>query len=220
MLLNRISLRAATAVGSATLVAGVTFAVTAFADTGADPGLAASAATAARPPEAAPDDFFAASEPDSDEDLARRREEAKGLMEEAGNSAVSSGTGSLKEEKEEEEAEDEADDDSGDSDTPVPTGDPKAIAKAMLGDYGWGQEQFTCLEPLWEKESNWNHQAKNASSGAYGIPQALPGSKMASAGSDWETNPATQIKWGLGYIQGRYDNPCGAWAHSQANGWY
>ncbi|WP_415840236.1 lytic transglycosylase domain-containing protein, partial [Nocardiopsis gilva] len=171
-------------------------------------------------PEDAPDDFFAASDPSPGEDLAQEREKAKGLMEEAGNAAVSSGSGSVKEEKEEEEEESKDEDDSGDSDTPVPTGDPKAIAKAMLGDYGWGQEQFTCLEPLWEKESNWDHQAKNPSSGAYGIPQALPGSKMASAGSDWETNPATQIEWGLGYIEGRYDNPCGAWAHSQAKGWY
>ena len=62
--------------------------------------------------------------------------------------------------------------------------------------------------------------AYNASSGAYGIPQALPGSKMATAGADWETNAATQIEWGLGYVQGRYGTPCGAWAHSQDVGWY
>ncbi|MBB6173452.1 hypothetical protein HNR23_003512 [Nocardiopsis mwathae] len=206
------------------MVAGVTFAVTAFADTDADPGLAASAATAAQGPQSAPDDFFAAADPDSEEELAQARERAKGLMEEAGNAAVSSGSGSVKEEEEEkeEEPEDGADDSGGsaESSTPVPSGSPKAMAKAMLGDYGWGQDQFACLEPLWEKESNWNHTAKNPSSGAYGIPQSLPGSKMASAGADWETNPATQIKWGLGYIDGRYGNPCGAWAHSQANGWY
>ncbi|MBX6381441.1 MAG: transglycosylase SLT domain-containing protein [Microbispora sp.] len=84
---------------------------------------------------------------------------------------------------------------------------------------GWGGE-WGCLEKLWDKESHWNERAMNRYSGAYGIPQALPGSKMASAGADWQTNPATQIKWGLNYIAGRYKSPCGAWAHSQATGWY
>jgi hypothetical protein len=73
---------------------------------------------------------------------------------------------------------------------------------------------------LWQKESGWNYQASNRSSGAYGIPQALPGSKMASAGADWQTNAGTQISWGLGYISSRYGNPCGAWAKSQSSGWY
>ena len=90
----------------------------------------------------------------------------------------------------------------------------------MLSSYGWGDEQFSCLVNLWTRESRWNYQAQNSSSGAYGIPQALPGSKMASAGSDWASNPATQITWGLGYISGRYGSPCGAWAHSQSVGWY
>jgi len=81
-------------------------------------------------------------------------------------------------------------------------------------------DQFPCLDKLWKKESGWNHRASNASSGAYGIPQALPGSKMASEGSDWKTSPATQIKWGLGYIEGRYNSPCSAWSHSQNTGWY
>jgi hypothetical protein len=76
------------------------------------------------------------------------------------------------------------------------------------------------LSALWKKESGWNHFAMNRSSGAYGIPQALPGEKMASAGSDWATNPATQIQWGLGYIEGRYGTPCAAWGHSQAKNWY
>lgn len=98
--------------------------------------------------------------------------------------------------------------------------DPKTIARAMLGQFGFGADQFGCLDSLWMKESGWNPSAQNASSGAYGIPQALPGSKMASAGADWATNPATQIEWGLGYIQDRYGSPCGAWAHSQSNGWY
>ena len=85
---------------------------------------------------------------------------------------------------------------------------------------GWASSEFDCLVALWSKESGWRVNAYNASSGAYGIPQALPGSKMATAGADWETNAATQIEWGLGYIQGRYGTPCGAWAHSQDVGWY
>ena len=86
--------------------------------------------------------------------------------------------------------------------------------------YGWEGEQWSCLNALFTKESNWRHTAQNRSSGAYGIPQSLPGSKMASVGSDWRTNPATQIKWGLRYIKGRYGTPCGAWSHSQSRGWY
>jgi hypothetical protein len=103
---------------------------------------------------------------------------------------------------------------------PAQGGSPKAIAQSMLASYGWGGDQWGCLEALWERESNWNPYAQNPSSGAYGIPQALPGGKMASAGADWQTNPATQIRWGLGYISGRYGTPCGAWAHSQSVGWY
>ncbi|MGV9194266.1 hypothetical protein ACQ143_07965 [Microbacterium sp. MC2] len=99
-------------------------------------------------------------------------------------------------------------------------GDARAIARDMLAQRGWGDDQFQCLDALWSRESGWNYQAYNASSGAFGIPQALPGSKMASAGSDWQTNPATQIRWGLGYIDGRYGTPCGAWSHSQSHGWY
>ncbi|MCM3613378.1 lytic transglycosylase domain-containing protein [Microbacterium enclense] len=96
----------------------------------------------------------------------------------------------------------------------------KATARGMLSSRGWGDDQFSCLESLWNKESGWNYRAYNASSGAYGIPQALPGSKMSSAGADWETNATTQISWGLGYISGRYGDPCGAWSHSQSTGWY
>ncbi|WP_239108544.1 transglycosylase SLT domain-containing protein [Microbispora siamensis] len=102
--------------------------------------------------------------------------------------------------------------------TPDP-GSNKALGKQMAEARGWGGE-WGCLEKLWDKESHWNERAMNRYSGAYGIPQALPGSKMASAGSDWQTNPATQIKWGLGYIAGRYKTPCGAWGHSQSTGWY
>jgi hypothetical protein len=99
-------------------------------------------------------------------------------------------------------------------------GTPQRIARAMLGSYGWPSSQFGCLLSLWNAESGWNVYASNPSSGAYGIPQALPGSKMASAGPDWQSNPATQIAWGLGYIRSLYSSPCGAWAHEQADGWY
>lgn len=97
---------------------------------------------------------------------------------------------------------------------------PKQVAHGMLGSYGWKDSEFSCLDLLWTKESNWEPNAANPSSGAFGIPQALPSSQMASAGSDWQTNPATQIKWGLTYIHGRYGSPCGAWAHETAAGWY
>lgn len=99
-------------------------------------------------------------------------------------------------------------------------GTAQAIAFDMISGYGWGDDEFSCLVALWNRESHWNVYAHNASSGAYGIPQALPGEKMASAGADWATNPATQIAWGLGYIAGRYGSPCGAWAHSEDRGWY
>lgn len=96
----------------------------------------------------------------------------------------------------------------------------KAIARSMLASHGWGDSEFTCLESLWTRESGWNYQAENASSGAYGIPQALPGTKMSEVADDWATNPATQITWGLNYISGRYGSPCSAWAHSESVGWY
>lgn len=103
---------------------------------------------------------------------------------------------------------------------PVFSGDPRSIAQSMLASYGWGQGQFGCLNNLWTKESSWQVGATNPSSGAYGIPQSLPAGKMASAGADWRTNPATQIRWGLSYIQASYGSPCGAWAHSVATNWY
>lgn len=103
--------------------------------------------------------------------------------------------------------------------TPDP-GSAQAIALGVIASHGWGEDQYNCLVSLWNRESRWNVYAHNASSGAYGIPQSLPGEKMASAGADWQTNPATQITWGLGYIEGRYGSPCGAWAHSEDKGWY
>ena len=102
----------------------------------------------------------------------------------------------------------------------VADGDPREIARALLPEFGFSSDQFGCLDSLWTRESNWNPSAQNASSGAYGIPQSLPGSKMASAGADWATNPVTQIEWGLGYIRDRYGSPCGAWGHSESYGWY
>jgi hypothetical protein len=96
----------------------------------------------------------------------------------------------------------------------------QAAGCALLLDAGFELDQMPCLASLWSKESGWSTSAKNASSGAYGIPQALPGSKMASAGPNWQTSAETQIKWGLGYIKGRYGNPCSAWSHSRATGWY
>lgn len=103
--------------------------------------------------------------------------------------------------------------------TPDP-GSAQAYAAGAVAARGWASGEFDCLVALWSKESGWRVNAYNASSGAYGIPQALPGSKMATAGADWETNAATQVEWGLGYISGRYGTPCGAWAHSQDVGWY
>jgi hypothetical protein len=102
----------------------------------------------------------------------------------------------------------------------TPSGSPQQIAAAMLGSFGWSSGEFGCLQSPWNAESGWNPSASNPISGAYGIPQALPGSKMASAGPDWQTNPATQIKWGLGYIKQVYGSPCAAWSHEQSTGWY
>ena len=102
----------------------------------------------------------------------------------------------------------------------TPSGNPQQIAMAMLSSYGWSSSQFGCLQSLWNRESGWNPTAENPTSGAYGIPQALPGDKMASAGADWQTNPATQIRWGLGYIQQIYGSPCAAWSHEEAVGSY
>jgi hypothetical protein len=97
-----------------------------------------------------------------------------------------------------------------------------ALGQRLAGGYGWGSgHQWTCLDELWTRESGWQTQVWNyGGSGAYGIPQALPAAKMAAAGGDWMTDPATQIRWGLGYIASAYSTPCGAWSHETANGWY
>jgi resuscitation-promoting factor RpfB len=103
---------------------------------------------------------------------------------------------------------------------PPDPGTAQSIAYNMLSSFGWSPSTyFSCLNNIYTRESGWRYDAENAS-GAYGIPQALPGSKMATAGADWMTNPATQIKWGLGYIQSRYGDPCSAWSFWQAHGYY
>lgn len=101
----------------------------------------------------------------------------------------------------------------------TPDGAKAAAQKIAADEYSWGGDQFSCLSSLWQKESGWDYQAYNPS-GATGIPQALPGSKMASAGSDWATNATTQIRWGLDYISSVYGSPCSAWGHSQSMNWY
>ena len=87
-------------------------------------------------------------------------------------------------------------------------------------EFGYSADQFGCLDSLWASESGWRVNADNPHSSAYGIPQALPGSKMSSEGADWATNAVTQIRWGLGYIRDRYGSPCGAWSFKQGRGWY
>lgn len=97
----------------------------------------------------------------------------------------------------------------------------KQIGMGLADRFGWGGErQWRCLERLWTRESGWNHLSHNPRSGAHGIPQALPGSKMEKVAEDWRTNPETQITWGLRYIRGRYGTPCAAWAHFGSSGWY
>ena len=97
---------------------------------------------------------------------------------------------------------------------------PRQIARRLLHRFHWRQRQFHYLNLLWSRESSWNFRALNAYSGAYGIPQAVPGSKMASAGPRWQTSARTQIMWGLRYIKARYGSPEGAWNHERNTGWY
>ena len=99
--------------------------------------------------------------------------------------------------------------------------DPREMARQILKNkFGYGSNQFECFDNIIMRESMWRVDATNPSSGAYGIPQALPGSKMASEGSDWRTNPATQIIWGIKYMEDRYGSPCAAWSFKAAKGWY
>jgi hypothetical protein len=97
----------------------------------------------------------------------------------------------------------------------------KEIAKTLTTNtYQWSDAQFACLDQLWTKESHWNYKARNKSSGAHGIAQALPATKMEVVGTDWRTNPVTQITWGLKYIQERYETPCKAWSKFKRSRWY
>jgi len=97
----------------------------------------------------------------------------------------------------------------------------KAVAQEIIAaKYTWSAKQFTCLEQLWTKESNWNYKSRNRVSGAHGIPQALPATKMEVVGTDWRTNPVTQITWGLKYIKERYNTPCAAWGKFKRSNWY
>jgi len=105
--------------------------------------------------------------------------------------------------------------------TDMPEGaPPRVIGKLIAAKQGWVESQWNCLNVLWTRESGWKAYAMNSSSGAYGIPQALPGYKMASKGSDWRRNPITQIRWGIGYIKDRYGTPCSALYHSNSYGYY
>jgi hypothetical protein len=97
---------------------------------------------------------------------------------------------------------------------------PQQIARKMLRSFGWTWRQFKYLNLLWDAESSWNVSAENPSTGAFGIPQAVPGSKMSAAGPDWQTDAATQIRWGLGYISAAYGSPRSAWEHEVTYGWY
>ena len=97
----------------------------------------------------------------------------------------------------------------------------KEVARQIIAQkYRWSERQFTCLDNLWTKESKWNYKARNKSSGAHGIAQALPATKMEIVGTDWRTNPVTQITWGLKYIEERYEYPCRAWSKSKRSNWY
>jgi hypothetical protein len=102
----------------------------------------------------------------------------------------------------------------------VTPGTLRATAAQMVADRGWSESEFLCVNDIWDNESHWRVDAYNPSSGAYGIPQARPGSKMSAFGSDWRTNPVVQIEWGLSYIAGRYGTPCVAWEFWQSHLWY
>ncbi len=97
----------------------------------------------------------------------------------------------------------------------------KRVAKSILvEEYGFPEKEYKCLNQLWTQESNWNYKSRNKKSGAHGIPQALPASKMNVVSTDWRTNPVTQIRWGLRYISIRYETPCKAWAKHKRSNWY
>jgi hypothetical protein len=102
----------------------------------------------------------------------------------------------------------------------TPIGAKKVARSILMDEYGFSEKQYKCLNQLWTQESNWNYKSRNKSSGAHGIPQALPASKMNVVSTDWRTNPVTQIRWGLRYISIRYETPCKAWAKHKRSNWY
>jgi hypothetical protein len=102
----------------------------------------------------------------------------------------------------------------------TPIGAKKVARSILMDEYGFSEKQYKCLNQLWTQESNWNYKSRNKKSGAHGIPQALPASKMNVVSTDWRTNPVTQIRWGLRYISIRYETPCKAWAKHKRSNWY
>jgi hypothetical protein len=102
----------------------------------------------------------------------------------------------------------------------TPIGAKKVAKSILIDEYGFAEKEYSCLNQLWTKESNWNYKSRNKKSGAHGIPQALPASKMNVVSTDWRTNPVTQIRWGLRYISIRYETPCKALAKHKRSNWY
>ena len=102
----------------------------------------------------------------------------------------------------------------------TPIGAKKVARSILMDEYGFTEKEYKCLNQLWTQESNWNYKSRNKKSGAHGIPQALPASKMNVVSTDWRTNPVTQIRWGLRYISIRYETPCKAWAKHKRSNWY
>jgi hypothetical protein len=102
----------------------------------------------------------------------------------------------------------------------TPIGAKKVARSILMDEYGFEEKEYKCLNQLWTQESNWNYKSRNKKSGAHGIPQALPASKMNVVSTDWRTNPVTQIRWGLRYISIRYETPCKAWAKHKRSNWY
>ena len=185
--------------GVAVVATGLVVSTGVLADDGAPVGDSAAALSAASPAKDLTQD-----ELEEREDRASRSAEDRRPQADQGKaSALSSDSGVAKTKTED-----------------LSVADPKALAKALMPKYGLSSSEFDCVDNLWASESGWDVRADNPTSSAYGIPQALPGSKMASAGADWEVNPETQIRWGLGYIQSRYGSACEAWSYKQGAGWY
>ena len=161
----------------------------------------------------------------SAEQKAREEEEARKAQEEAARKAAEEEAKRLEAERiAQEEAARKAQEEAARNANPTGSQSVEALQNyahdLVINSYGWTEDDFVALVNLWNKESGWNLNCYNSYSGAYGIPQSLPGSKMASEGDDWQTNGETQIRWGLKYIQGRYGSPSGAWGHFLSHNWY